>query len=291
MHRLHPALPRPRPLLQCLVVIAGAACAGIFPPPVAATASAAAAQPFAACYTGLAYHRKSGALAFTASYRALGDTDPALRWQVVYRAPDGTVLGRKSLDFSYHDYVPVFTLHLLGPGDMLGIHREGSGEWRMVKRKGPDGEPVGEPFEIRENMAADNGLHPYLLAHFDRLMAGETVPVQVAVPPRQSVVDMRVRRIKDTEIAGRRAVRFRVSVDMLFAGWFTDDLVFTYDPDSRRILAYRGVSIMQKERGKPFPVRVRYYRGDNAPAGTLDAAACGDDRQPPRKAGSGAPPG
>lgn len=244
-----------------------------------AAATAAAAQPPTDCYTGLAYHVASGALAYTAHYRALGKEDPAQQWRVVYRAPDGEVIGRKSLDFSYHPYVPVLTARILGPQVMLGIRRDSDGRWRMVKRRGADGELQTEAFEIRENMAADNGLHPFILAHFERLMAGEAVSFKIAVPARQTVVDMRIRRIDDTSIADARAVRFKASVDMLFVSWFTEDVVLTYDPETRRLVGYRGVSNMQEERGEPYPVRIRYYRGE-LPKTASDAASC-DGRQTP----------
>lgn len=179
------------------------------------------------------------------------------------------------MSFAHHPFVPVFALKVLRANDAAGVERPAEGEWRMFERKGSAGERQVKPFDIREQMAADVGLHSFVRAHFDTLMADETVPCKLVVAPRQSVLDMLMERIDDTRIDGERAVRFQARIDMLFVSWFTQKLVLAYDPDTRQLLRYRGLSNMQNDQGEPFQVRMRYRRND-PPPGAVAKGVCKD---------------
>lgn len=225
------------------------------------------------CYTGYAYHPESDALAFTALYRPVGERQPPQEWRVVYRDPGGDIIGRKSMDLSHNRFIPEFRLRVLTSGDTAGIQRSPEGDWRMFEREGPDGEVVVEPFEPRPGMVGDSGIHPFVQSRFERLLAGESVTFDFVLAARQTIADMRIRRIEDTMVDGKRAVRFRVTVDMWLADWFVEDLVLTYDPGNKRLLTYRGISNMQDESGEPYPVLVRYRPG-SPPRLAGDGNAC-----------------
>lgn len=226
------------------------------------------------CYTGYAYHKNSDTLAFTARYTPTGESENRSKtWVVNYRAPDSTLLATKHLDFSHNPYVPVYTQKFADSGNMAGIRRDNQGQWVMVERKGENGSLNSKTFELSPPMASDNGIHPFIQAHFDALLAGETLRFKLPLAPRQRVVEMRIDRIENTNIDGTTAVRFRAKVDNLFVGWFTQKLEFSYHPQTKHLLAFKGVSNMQDERGEPYPVRIRYYRGD-APASLPDLGDC-----------------
>ena len=72
----------------------------------------------------------------------------------------------------------------------------------------------------------------------------------------------------DTSFEGKPAVRFEVSLAS-FLGVFVDSLELTYDPDSKKLLEYRGIGNMPGDDNKVYPVRVSYYSerpGDLPPA-------------------------
>lgn len=227
---------------------------------LAATSTASAVPPLD-CYTGYAYHADSDALAYTARYRPVEGSE-GTAWHVVYRDSDGATIGSKTMDFSHHDFVAVARLEMARSGDIEGIQRDPEGDWRMVRRDGDGGELQVEPFEIRERMAASNGIHPFTQAHFESLLEGETVHFDLVVANRLEVLPMSMSRIADTTVDNERAVRFRAKVDMLFVNWFADDLELTYHPETKRLLEYTGPSDVQHKEGKPFPVRIRYRRDD-----------------------------
>lgn len=238
---------------------------------MAATSTASAVPPLD-CYTGYAYHAGGDTLAYTARYRPIEGSE-GTAWQVVYRDPDGETIGSKTMDFSHHDFVAVATLEMARSGEMEGIQRDAEGNWRMVKRDSAGGELQVEPFEIRERMAASNGIHPFTQAHFEPLLEGKRVNFELVVASRLDVLSLRMARIADTTMDNERAVRFRAKVDMLFVNWFADDLVLTYHPETKRLLAYEGPSDVQHKEGKPYRVRIRYHR-DNPPEAAPAVSAC-----------------
>lgn len=225
------------------------------------------------CYTGYAHHADTNDLAYTARYRPVS-VDDRTTWQVIYRDPNGEVIGRKTMDFSHHDFVAVAVMKKVRSGDIEGIRRDDDGDWRMVKRDGADGELQVEPIDLRARMVASNGIHPFVQAHFDALMEGKEVFFHLAMPGRLKVFPMRMERIDDTTVENERAVRFRATVDKWLVSWFADDLVLTYDPETKQLLAYNGPVDIQHEGDKPFTARVRYYE-DKPPDAAPISTVCG----------------
>lgn len=234
------------------------------------------------CFTGYAYTPEDNSLAFTARYvpepENPNSEGRARHWRVTYRGAGNEVLARKKLDFSWHDFVPVFTKRLTGSDHVSGIRRDAQGNWQMFKQNRSSGEIETETFEITPQMVADNGIHPFIQGHFAQLMAGETVRFKLVLAARKRIVDMRIDRIEDRTIDGQPAVRFRAQVDMLMVNWFTQKLVFTYNQDNQELLVYRGVSNLQDAQGDAYPVNIRYFQGE-PPASVMAlpaAAACPD---------------
>lgn len=239
---------------------------------ILATSSVAFAQMDRHCFTGYAYHLDSGEFAYTEHHEQIREDGRAIDWRVTYRAPDGEVIATKTMDFSHDRFVPEFELRHVDSGDMEGIRREGDDDWRMVERDGPESETRVEPFAVGPDTAADSGFHPFVQAHFQRLLAGDTLRFRFAVAGSLKVLDMRARRIDGTTFEGEPAVRLRAELDMFLINWFVDGLVLTYDPEDRRLLEYRGISNMQDAEGERYPVRVSYY-SEKPP----EAAAVSDD--------------
>lgn len=210
------------------------------------------------CFTGYAYHLASGEFAYTEHHRQWLKDGNLVYWKVTYRAPGGDVIARKTLAFPVSDYVPVYEMTILASGYMEGIRHDESG-WRMVLRKREGAALQTQAFELEPPMAGDSGFHPYVQARFSDLMAGDTVEFKFVVSGRQSVVDMQAFRIDDTTFEGEPAVQFRAELDMFLVNWFVDPLELVYDPDSKRLLEYRGIGNMHNAKGEAYPVRVSYY--------------------------------
>ena len=65
-----------------------------------------------------------------------------------------------------------------------------------------------------------------------------------------------------------RAVQFKIELDSLLR-LLVDDLQLTYEPEARRLVAYRGISnVHNPATGKPYNARIVYT--DQAPEGAPD---------------------
>jgi len=230
------------------------------------------------CFNGYAYHLDSGEFRYIEHHDQVLEDGKATDWRVIYYRPNGEVMARKRLSFEAHPFVPAYTLRLLSHGDLEGIRRT-DGAWTMIERDGEDGMLNEQGFEITPPIAGDSGFHPFVQAHFERLIAGETLRFDFVVAGRLDKIDMKASRIEDTRFEGERAVQFRAELDMWVINWFVDPLELVYDPENRALLEYRGISNMRNADGDPFPVRVSYY--SEPPPEARDAgvpAVCGENR-------------
>ena len=215
----------------------------------------AGAQDTAVRLYGYAYHLASNEYAFT---EVLEQRMAAGQWvggSTVYLLPDGREIGRKTLDFSRDPFVPVFRLTLAGGyaegisdnGDPIVVTREAGGKAKSAKMN-------------RQGLiAADSGLARLLRAHFAELQRGETLPFRVVAPSRLDAYRFRARRIEDGAFEGKPAVRIQVDMDSMLK-MVAGPLYFTYDPDTLKLLEFRGVTnINDPATGEAYRVRISYF--------------------------------
>ncbi|MEW6168650.1 MAG: hypothetical protein AB1651_13275 [Pseudomonadota bacterium] len=209
-------------------------------------------------FYGYAFDLRSDRHLYTEVHEQIVDGDRWVGGSITYYLPDGRRFGFKSLDFADDPFVPEFRLELplegyteaiVDNGDPLVLERrEGEGaklERTTVARNGPT--------------CADSGFHAFLRSSFDRLMAGETVKLQLVVAGSLDQFRFRARRIDDTTFEGEPAVRFRIEPASMLR-FVVDPLELTYDPKERRLLEYRGVSnIRDPQTGAQYVTRIAYY--------------------------------
>lgn len=187
---------------------------------------------------------------------------------ISYYAADGSSLGRKTLDFSKDEFVPVYRLDLTQEGYMEGI--TGNGEKiEMTRQSGPREDIETATVKRDGLMVADSGFHSFLSAHFAELMSGQTLRFRFAVAGNLDSFKFKGKRIADTTFEGKPAVRFLVELDSLL-NLLGGPLEVTYDPEKRKLLEYRGVSNVHDPRsGKAYDVRIAYYSTPPADAPKL----------------------
>jgi hypothetical protein len=198
------------------------------------------------------------------------------RWlggSITYFAPDGSELGRKSMDFSQDPFVPLYRLDLKARGGyMESIVALTPERIEMAKQnygaRGIERASIRRPAMV----AADSGFHAYIREHFAELLAGGPVPFMFAVAGNLDAYKFRARRIADTTFEGRPAVRFRVEPDSLLR-WLVDPLELTYEVERRKLLEYRGISnIHDPATGKAYNARIIYPSTPPADAPALPAS-------------------
>ena len=228
--------------------------------------SAAHADPQTQRFYGYAYDLATGKYLYTEVYHEEIDKDRWLSGHTTYYDADGKRLGEKTLSFASDPYVPVYTLSLPGVGYSEGISSVGPGGVQMFKESREKGRQTGSVPKVAQ-MAADSGFHSFLYDHMPELAAGKTVKFQFAVAGQLDSYSFRARKSGDTQFEGQPAIQLKVDPDSLLR-YMVDPLILTYDPQSRRLLEYRGISnVINPATGKPYNARIAYYSKppDDAP--------------------------
>lgn len=177
-----------------------------------------------------------------------------------YVAADGVELGFKRLDFTADPYVPLYRLDLAASGYAEGIEGWTPGEARLFKRADGRAPLQQARVALQAPVAADAGFHGFLQDRFEALLRGETVAFGFIAAGRLDTYRFRARRVGDAVFEGEPAIEIVAEPDSLLR-LLVQPLRLVYDPRTRRLLEYRGLSnIHDPETGKPWTVRIAYYR-------------------------------
>ncbi|ROO27649.1 hypothetical protein SAOR_07300 [Salinisphaera orenii MK-B5] len=242
-------------------------------PPLAAAQSTDGGER--RCFNGYAYTLDGGEYRYTEHHEQQRADGRITSWDVTYVGRDGETIATKTMDFSAHPTVPTYRMEIPADGYVEGIRRDDG--WTMFRRESREADEQTKAFTIEEPMAADSGFDPLLRNHFEALQNGDTVDFRFAAAGRQGVIELRAHKIGETTFEGRPAVQFEAELDMMFINFFVDSLKLTYDPETKRLLEYRGIGNMHDANGEVYPVRVTYARDmpDVAREHGAPAADCG----------------
>ena len=205
---------------------------------------------------GEAYDLNGDSLLYTEHHRfEYADGKPSAS-RVEYRTPEGDVFGSKTLDFTRSLSVPSYETRLHNGQYIEGLRYSEDGV--VIYRSDDGGENMDEKtLKLDARSAADAGFNNLVLMHYDELMAGETVKFRFIAPNRQTSVRFKAEMIGQREIEGLPVVNFKVAVASLI-GLFVDPLRLSYDPQSRHLIEYRGLSNVRDPQGELYEVRIRY---------------------------------
>ena len=224
----------------------------------ALTSTFAAAATDTQRFYGYAYDLKTGKYLYTEVYREEVDKGRWVSGETRYFASDGSAIGHKTLNFASNPYVPVYTLELPGVGYSEGISSVAGGVISMFKESRENGRQDGT-VKLSGPMAADSGFHSFLYDHLPELVTGQTLNFRLAVAGQLDSFAFRVKKTGDTEFEDKPAVQLLIEPDSLLR-FMVDPLQVIYDPSTRRLLEYRGISnVINPASGKAYNARIDYY--------------------------------
>lgn len=101
------------------------------------------------------------------------------------------------------------------------------------------------------------GFNQFLIANLDGIAAGEVIRAKLVLPAKQDQFDVVIRKDRIDD----HLMQIRVDVDSWFLKLFVPHIEVVFDLDTRRLLSYRGVSMVTNESGQTTRVTVAYdYR-------------------------------
>lgn len=210
-------------------------------------------------FYGYAYDLASNKYLYTETHEQKIAGGKWLGGSITYTAPDGSALGKKTLDFSQDGVMPVYRLDLVKDGYMEAL-TDARGPI-LLARRSKTGEQVETKTLRKEGlMTADSGFHSFIIEHFKALMNGETVKFRFIAAGKLDSFKFRGKRVADTTFEGKPAVHFKVEPDS-FLRLLAGPLEMTYDAQSKKLLEYRGISnIHDPATGEAYKaVRIAYY--------------------------------
>lgn len=240
--------------------------------PLPGSAQVSAPTPAQASETlrfyGYAFDLKTDRYLYTEAHRQRFENGRWVDGAIRYYAPDGTLIGDKTISFRQDPYVPVYRLDLPRTGYFESITAVGS-SIEMAKRSASGAKVETASVPRTPPICGDAGFHTCLYDNFPALLAGKPLNFLFAVAGNLDSYRFRAKRIGDGQFEGRTVVRFRVEPDSALR-FFVDALEVSYDPQLRKLLEYRGVSnVHDPATGKAYIARIAYYTQPPAAAGKL----------------------
>lgn len=207
-------------------------------------------------FSGLATDLKTGQPLYREVHEQHYDGTRWLGGNIRYLAPDGRLLGEKTLDFSRSRYVPLMRFSQPGIGyedSITGISDQditvGTRRQNVIQQTTVPRQP---------EQAADSGFNAYVVDQLPSLAQGRTLHMRFVVVGQRDQYRFRILPQEQLQLGGERALRLRVEPDSLLR-WVVDPLTLVYGLESRRLLRYEGVSnLINPQTGKAWQVRIRF---------------------------------
>ncbi|MDY7093570.1 MAG: hypothetical protein SX243_11430 [Acidobacteriota bacterium] len=247
--RIHRALGLVLPSLLTLAAL-----------PAGATTPAATAVS----YQARAYCLETGAELYSEHHRERWRGDRLVGASVEYRKPGGEVFATKHLSYEAGVITPSFEMEDHRSGYREGAEVDG-GEVLLFAQKPAKTVAEKERVELPATAVIDAGFAYFVTRHWDRLAAGETVPLDFAVPARQRFVAFRALKTDGGAYQDRPALRVRMEPGNPVFRLLVDPIDLIFDRETRRLLVFEGLSNIEDDDGDSLDVRIVFDYSRAAP--------------------------
>lgn len=223
---------------------------------LAATVFAGAAAADGSFY-GYAYDLDSGKYLYTEVHSPVFEAGREVSSTIAYFAPDGRKIGHKTLDYRTDPYVPKFRLDLTEEGYAEAITANGE-RIELLKVSGKNKPEVRKSTARKGLTAADSGFNHLVQDKLPELLMGKEVSFRFVVAGELDSFQFKINQVGEGTFEGRPAVKLLVQADSLLR-FVAPDLKLMYDPVSKRLLEYKGVSNLHDSSGKAYNARIVYF--------------------------------
>jgi hypothetical protein len=192
---------------------------------------------------------KDGAVAYVETHEVRLSGGRVTSAETRYDRADGRAIARLVSEYAPGSFAPDYEFEDLRTGAREAVRRAGDGI-RLVDGDRAKVLPLPEDLPL----VAGQGLDRYARAHLEELAGGEVLQVSLALPGRLDAFGFQLRgeRIEN----GRIRVRFEPS--SFFLRLLAPSLEGEYDPATRRLVRYVGMSNVADEDGSPQQVEISY---------------------------------
>jgi hypothetical protein len=225
-------------------------------------------------FKGQAYEPETSAMLYSEKFDVKLEGAGPVSLKTEYRNPAGALIAERTLDFSRHPFKPEYRLIDLRDGYEEGARvleaesgktKKNTSRVRVYVRENRDKEPREKILEVPEPCVIDGGFNVFIKAHWDELAAGKRVPFNFVASARRDWFAFEAvpagfdeASAEESTPAGGATRTFVVRPQNGALRLLVVPIRVTYDVATRRITEYRGISNVNKSRGKSFKVRILY---------------------------------
>lgn len=211
-------------------------------------------------FYGYAYDLDSGKYRYTEVHVRQMQGDRPLDESITFFSPDGTLIAKKIIDFSANPYLPLFRIDVLNVHHSEGISKVTPDEIYAFRQNAHDGAPQQKAVTNAPNTVTASGLDNFIRAKFPELLNHQAVTVPFFVASALKSREFTISRLKDGTFENHPTVRFKIAQTSMLRLLVGRPIILSYDPQTRRLLEYRGVSELYDPRtDNPYMVRVDYF--------------------------------
>lgn len=205
---------------------------------------------------GDAFAIGTDAVLYTEQHLLRRDGDTARERIVLYRCPDGRAFGRKTLDYGDTPATPTFRMDDANVGYVEGARRDGD---VLVAFAGftDAGEPQAWPIPASPSLVIDAGFDEFIRSHWEKLQAGESLPIRFVVPNRGKAYDFRLVKLREETIADTPSTVLRLSLGGVL-GWFASDIDVSYRNSDQRLMRFEGLTSVRADRNDNVSARIEF---------------------------------
>ncbi len=224
---------------------------------LALTAGVAGAETLR--FHGYARDLDSGKYLYTELHEQEVEAGKVQTATITYFDASGKQVSRKTLDYRQNRTIPVFRAESPEQGYVEALRSISGGKLDLLKVTREKGEQTKLLDIPKGAVAADSGFNHLIQDNLPKLVAGETVQFHLVVAGNLDAYHFRAKKVRDESFEGTPGVLLRVEPDSLLR-FLVDPLDVVYDPATRKLLEYRGVSnILDPATGKVYKkVRISY---------------------------------
>jgi hypothetical protein len=219
-----------------------------------------AVQAEALRFYGYARDLDSGKYLYTELHEQEVEAGKVQAATITYFDASGKQVSRKTLDYRKNRTIPLFRAESPEQGYVEALRGINGGKLDLLKVTREKGEQTTLLDMPKGVVAADSGFDHLIQDNLPKLLAGETVQFHLVVAGKLDAYQFRAKKVREESFEGAPAVLLRVEPDSLLRllGGLLD---LVYDPATRRLLEYRGVSnILDPTNGKVYKkVRISYF--------------------------------
>ena len=198
-----------------------------------------------------------------------------LQREVFYLDPQGKLIAYKTLDYRHGSATPAFVQKDFQTDQKTEVSFEQDKIKLLYETKNTVASEKRLDFELQQTelpIVVDAGFDNFIRQHWDSLIAGESQRFRFALPGRGQLVDLKVSSSR-CSYPSEQDQCFVMNMDNWLYRMLVDSIELGYNPESRQLTRYRGLSNIEDANGDGITVDIRYSYTD------LPAQACLNTQQ------------